>query len=111
MACAACCRLQEHYDWLQEQLAQAPHLHPPHQRPFWQSLALVMEQWQGMQEGYAARLQEVGPHHGIQDIPFIEWLTLNTMGELFVPRKDGWMDWLGGASSAPAEWECYAGRC
>jgi hypothetical protein len=70
---------------LQEQLAQAPHRHPPHQQPFWQSLALVMEQWQGMREGYAARLQEVGPHQGIQDIPFIEWLTLNTMGELFAP--------------------------
>jgi hypothetical protein len=79
-----CCRLEEHHDWVQEQLAN-PDQHPPHERQFWQGLAMVMEQFLGMQLGYEARLQEVGPNQGLQNIPWYEWLTLNTMGKLLMP--------------------------
>jgi hypothetical protein len=48
---------------------------------FWQAVALVMAQFQGMMDGYNARVEQEGRELGIDFISMAEWLTLNTMGE------------------------------
>lgn len=72
------CRLLEHYSWITAQLA-----HPDNRdQVFWQAMSLVLEQMQGMLQGYNQRAASPeGQQLHLVHISLHEWLALNTMGK------------------------------
>jgi hypothetical protein len=67
----------QHWAWLTDELAK----HSNKDAPFWQAMSLVVDQLEGMLQGYNIRAatsegQQLGLHH----ISLQEWLALNTMG-------------------------------
>lgn len=67
----------QHWAWLTDELAK----HANRDAPFWQAMSLVVDQLEGMLQGYNTRAatregQQLGLHH----ISLQEWLALNTMG-------------------------------
>eukprot|EP00775_Hariotina_reticulata_P010288 gene10288-10447_t len=70
--------LMQHHRWVMAEVGK-----PRNQgNQFWQAVALVMAQFQGIMDGYNARVVQEGRQLGIDFISMAEWVTLNTMGDI-----------------------------